>query len=156
MIHAQLIQKFYSAFAAKNIEDMIDCYHDDIRFEDPAFGILDGDRAKSMWRMLLKNNKSKLDIEFSDIETNGQIGTAQWTARYIFSQTGRNVVNNVKAEFEFKDGKIIKHTDHFDLYAWSRQAMGIKGLLMGWTPFFKTKLQQRTNKLLEHFIAQNK
>ena len=61
MIHAQLIQKFYSAFASKNIEDMIDCYHDDIRFEDPAFGILEGNRAKSMWRMLLKNNKSKLD-----------------------------------------------------------------------------------------------
>ena len=52
-----LIEKFYSAFARLDEETMVECYSDQVKFEDPAFGVLKGERAKNMWRMLCKSQK---------------------------------------------------------------------------------------------------
>ena len=128
---------------------MIECYHKETIFEDPAFGVLKGEKAKNMWRMLCDSQKGKeFKVKASNIEYDNLKGTAYWEAYYIFSKTGRKVHNMVNAEFEFKDGKIINHIDRFDLHKWSIQAFGFKGLLLGWTGFFKKKLNVQTNKLL--------
>ncbi len=147
-----LIEKFYRSFSGLDAEKMLECYHPEIVFEDPAFGILKGDRARNMWRMLCKSQKGKdFRIFFSDVTFDGKTGSAKWEAHYIFSQTGRRVHNEIFAVFEFSDSLIIKHTDSFDLYKWSKQAMGLKGALFGKTSFFKSKLQERTNSLLDDF-----
>ncbi len=133
MNNAELIRKFYESFAQGNAEGMVGCYDQNIVFNDPAFGELRGDDAKAMWRMLIANSKGNLDIMFDTINANDKTGTANWTAKYVFSQTGRKVINNISAEFEFKNGKIIKHTDHFNLWKWTQQALGWKGYLLGWS-----------------------
>jgi len=148
-----LIEKFYTSFQNRDVEGMIKCYHDDIVFTDPAFGELKGEHAKNMWRMLLKNSKD-MTLEFSDVSADEKTGKAHWDATYSFSQTGRKVLNKIDAKFEFKDGKIIRHTDHFDLHKWAKQAMGFKGALLGGTSFFKKKLNQKTAGLLAKFEAQ--
>lgn len=146
------IETFYKAFNNLDAKTMVSCYHDDITFEDPAFGVLQKNRAKNMWRMLCASQKGKdFKIEFSNIEANEQTGKAHWEAYYTFSKTGRKVHNKIDAEFEFKDGKIIRHIDTFNLHKWSHQAMGFKGFLLGSTGFFKKKLQLQTNKLLDKF-----
>ena len=138
--------------ASSDIEGMLSCYDNDILFEDPAFGKLQGDRAKNMWRMLLSNNKAKIKVNFSDVEATEKSGSANWIAEYNFNQTGRDVHNDISATFEFRNNKIIKHTDHFILHMWSKQALGFSGYLIGWTPFFKKKLQKITNEKLSRFI----
>jgi ketosteroid isomerase-like protein len=153
MTNYETIEKFYQSFAAKDIEGMLSCYHPNIQFEDPAFGKLSGERAKNMWRMLLANSKGGIKLTYSSIKADEQKGSANWRAEYIFSQTGRNVVNRVAAQFEFENGKIIKHTDNFDLHTWAKQAMGIAGFLLGWTAYFKNQLQHKTNALLDNFIS---
>jgi len=146
------IENFYRAFDNLDAESMIDCYHKDIKFEDPAFGVLKGEKVKNMWRMLCHSQKGKdFKVKASNIVYNNMKGTADWEAHYIFSKTGRRVHNVINAEFEFKDGKIIDHFDQFDLYKWSKQALGFKGFLLGWTTFFKKKLNDQTNKLLSEF-----
>ena len=65
-------------------------------------------------------------------QRNAQQGRARWVATYLFSATGRTVENHIEAYFRFADGKIIEHHDHFDLWRWMRQALGAKGLLLGW------------------------
>ncbi len=145
-----LINTFYTAFQKQDHETMNSCYHDDIIFQDPAFGELHGDDAKAMWTMLCQRAKD-FSLEFSDIKVNGDKGSAHWEARYTFSQTGRTVHNIIDAEFEFKDGKIIKHTDHFDLHRWAGQALGLKGKLLGGTKFFKRKLQAQVKGTLKKF-----
>ncbi|OED45069.1 limonene-1,2-epoxide hydrolase [Flavobacteriaceae bacterium (ex Bugula neritina AB1)] len=146
----ELIKTFYTGFREQDAEKMISCYHDDIVFEDPAFGKLKGANAKKMWKMLCKNAQD-LTIEFSDIKATDQNGSAHWEARYTFSKTGRKVHNKIDAQFEFRDGKIIKHTDRFNLHRWASQAIGWKGKLLGGTGFFKKKMQQQTNRLLDKF-----
>ena len=150
-----LIEKFYTAFQAGDAEQMKACYHDDIVFEDPGFGVLKGERAGKMWEMLLKRSKGELKIQFRDVEANESTGKAFWEAHYTYGPAKRKVHNKIHASFEFKDGKIIKHTDQFDLWSWSSQALGWPGRLMGWTPFFKNKLHQKTNALLDKYMAQN-
>lgn len=147
-----VIETFYKAFSNLDAETMVSCYHDDIIFEDPAFGILKGNRAKNMWRMLCDSQKNKdFKVIFSNIEISENNGSASWEAFYTFSKTGRKVHNQIQANFVVKDDKIIKHTDTFNLYKWSKQAMGFKGLVIGKTKFFKNKLKGQTNKMLDKY-----
>ncbi len=148
----KLIETFYIGLSELDADKMVSCYHEDVVFEDPGFGILKGDRAKSMWRMLCKNARN-FSVAVSNVEANDQTGSAHWEAWYTFSKTGRPVHNKIDAQFEFKDGKIIKHTDHFNLHRWASQALGWKGVLLGGTRFFKKKLILQTNNILDKFIA---
>ncbi|SHH51679.1 nuclear transport factor 2 family protein [Winogradskyella jejuensis] len=148
----ELVTKFYTAFANHDTETMVSCYHKDVIFEDPAFGVLKGERAKDMWRMLSASQKGKeFKISFSNVESHENRCSANWEAVYHFSKTGRKVHNKISAQFEFKDGLIIKHTDTFNLHKWASQAMGFKGWLIGGTSFFQKKLQKQTNALLDKF-----
>ncbi len=152
-----IIETFYTAFAAQDPEGMVACYHEDIHFEDPAFGVLKGEKAGQMWRMLCNSQKGKeFHVTFSNITCQEDKGTAHWEAQYEFSATGRKVHNKIKASFELKDGKISKHIDSFSLRTWGKQAMGFKGLLIGGTGFFKNKLQEKTNHALEAYMAKQK
>jgi ketosteroid isomerase-like protein len=153
MDNAQLIQKFYTSFAAADAEGMVSCYADDIQFEDPAFGPLKGNDAKNMWRMLLKTPGIK--ITASNIKADEKTGRADWVAEYTFSLTGRKVINNVSAQFEFADGKITRHTDHFSFWKWASQAFGFKGVLLGWTLLMKNKVRQQALARLAKFVPSN-
>ena len=152
MNNHHLITKFYTAFQQLKAEEMVACYHPDIQFQDPAFGHLEGLRAKAMWQMLCEN-AIDLKIEFDSIKADENKGTAHWQAWYTFSKTGRLVHNSITAEFAFRDGKIINHIDNFNLWRWSRQALGIQGFLLGGTQFFSSKLQTQTNRMLDRYLA---
>ena len=40
--NAQVIKRFYDAFARRDGDAMASCYHEDVVFSDPAFGVLHG------------------------------------------------------------------------------------------------------------------
>lgn len=153
MDNTSLLTKFYTAFKNKDSKTMEECYHADITFEDPAFGVLKGERAGKMWEMLCSSGKD-MTLDFSNIEANENTGKAHWEAHYTFLATGKKIHNIIDAQFEFKDGKIIKHTDSFSFKNWSKQAFGFLGTLIGGTSFFKTKFNKQANSLLDKHIAQ--
>ena len=152
MNNATIIEEFYTAFTNRDAAKMTSLYADDVIFSDPAFGTLKGEKAKNMWRMLL-SNKGETKMSFRDVKGGENEGSAHWTAKYTFSQTGNKVVNEVDAKFKIKDGKIIEHHDDFNLHTWAKQAFGFKGRLIGGTGFFRKKLQASTNELLNKFEA---
>ena len=138
--HAELIANFYEAFDRHDGDAMAACYHDEARFSDPVFPDLDAAGVRAMWRMLT-GDADDLRVEFSDIEADEESGRAHWEAWYTFSKTGRPVHNVIDATFDFRDGKIVRHVDNFDFWRWSRQALGLPGLLLGWTPILQNKVQ---------------
>ncbi|MCB0650800.1 MAG: nuclear transport factor 2 family protein [Saprospiraceae bacterium] len=154
MSTSPLIEQFYTAFQNRDAKKMTALYHEDIEFEDPAFGKLQGDRARAMWKMLC-GNATDLKINFSVLEVDDNGGKARWEAFYTFSQTGRKVHNIIDATFRFEDGKIITHKDQFNLRRWATQAMGMRGWLLGGTSFFRKKLHAQTNRLLDKFLKRN-
>lgn len=151
MTNTELITHFYTSFAKGDAEGMISCYDNAIQFKDPAFGALKGEDAKNMWRMLLSRNKGNIHLTFSNVKADEKTGSANWVAEYVFSATGRKVINVISAEFEFANGKIIKHTDTFDIYKWAKQAFGLKGYLLGWTGYMQHKIQQQANASLKKY-----
>ena len=128
------------------------CYHQNIVFEDPAFGVLKGTEAAAMWEMLLSRSKD-LSITFSDIKADDFKGTARWVASYTFSLSGRQVVNHIQAQFSFADGKIIKHTDSFNLNKWFIMAFGLKGYLFVILPIFRRKFVNTVKQSLVNYMA---
>lgn len=149
-----LIHRFYDSFAALDADGMKACYHPDVVFSDPAFGELRGEQAGAMWAMLCARAKD-LEVSATDVQADDQRGRAHWDARYTFGQTGRKVLNRIDAEFEFRDGLIIRHTDTFDFYAWARKALGPAGLLLGWTPVIQNKVRSSAREGLDRYMKQN-
>ena len=150
--NAQIIERFYLAFQKLDYVTMQSCYSDDIIFNDPAFGILEGPEAKAMWEMLCKNAKS-FSLSFSNIQLlDDEYATCDWVANYTFSKSGRKVTNKIKAHMRLQDGKIIEHTDQFDIWKWSRQALGLSGILLGWSGYMKNKIRSNARKSLEKFM----
>jgi ketosteroid isomerase-like protein len=148
--NAELIRSFYAAFAKRDSAAMNACYASDIEFHDPVFQTLRGDDAKRMWRMLCARAKD-LDVVASKIEADDRAGRAHWVATYTFSSTGNRVENRIDASFEFKDGRIVRHQDRFDLYRWARQALGLKGLLLGWLPPVQAAVRKQAAAGLRSF-----
>jgi ketosteroid isomerase-like protein len=141
----QVIERFYQAFARKDGDEMASLYADDVRFSDPAFGPLEGERARNMWRMLT-GRATDLEITFSNVTDS----SAHWEARYTFS-TGRKVHNVIDATFAFRNGKIVRHDDVFDFWRWSRQALGPAGLVLGWTPILRSAVRKKALGQLASF-----
>lgn len=152
--HIQLIEKFYTSFQRLDWQGMNSCYHDDAFFYDPVFENLNAAEVKAMWEMLCKNAKD-FSLTFSNIKADDEYGSCQWTANYIFSSTGRPVTNHIKAHFQFHEGKIVEHMDHFSLWKWSRQALGTPGLLLGWSSLVQNKLRKTAQDRLAKFMEKN-
>ena len=149
-LNAQLITRFYTALAQREGATMGACYAPDATFSDPVFTDLRDEEPGKMWRMLCARGKD-LQVIFDGIEASDTTGKAHWVATYTFSGTGNKVVNDIQASFVFKDGKIVQHQDVFDLYKWARQALGFKGLLLGWTPFVQGAIRKQAAAGLSAF-----
>lgn len=153
--NAELLQRFYTAFAALDADAMQACYAADARFRDEAFTLDGAVQIGAMWRMLCTATQAKgrdvWRLAFSDIEADDRQGQAHWEAHYRFSATGRMVHNIIDGRFVFRDGLIAEHVDRFEFWRWSRQALGTPGLLLGWSPFLKAKVRATAAANLARF-----
>ena len=150
--NAALIERFYSAMQIGDAEAMAACYAENVHFSDPVFVSLNGGEAGDMWRMLLGRAKD-FKVRFENVAADDHHGSALWIAHYTFSASGRPVVNRIQARFEFAGGKIVRHIDRFDLWHWARQALGIKGLLLGWAPPVQQAIRKQAAAGLTAFRA---
>lgn len=148
----ELLTGFYEAFAAGDHVTMAAAYSDDARFSDPVFPDLDAEQARAMWRMFCTGG-NEVTVSYSDVDAGEQHGSAHWEAIYKFPKTGRRVHNKIDANFRFRDGKIVSHKDNFNLYAWTRQALGAAGLFLGWSPIVQNQVRSQAASQLRRFMA---
>lgn len=148
-----LVERFYTAFSKLDYETMNACYNEHPIFNDPAFGILQGEEVRAMWKMLCTSAKD-FSLSFSNIKLlDDEYVTCDWVATYTFSRTGRKVVNKIKAHMRIENGQISEHSDLFNIWKWSSQAMGLTGKLLGWSGFMKNKIQYNAKKSLMRFMG---
>lgn len=150
-INQKIISEFYSAFQEKDADTMVRLYDPEICFEDPAFGVLKEPYVSAMWEMLCAS-ATDLKIDFEILSSSDDKVEAYWEASYTFKASGRKVLNKINAHFVLKDHLIIEHKDHFNLYNWAKQALGWKGYLIGFTFYFKSKLNKQTHKMLDKYL----
>ena len=157
--HRQLIIDFYTAFQRLDWRGMNQCYHPEVCFSDPVFAELNASEVTNMWHMLC-DSANEFVLHFDHIQAGDTHGSAHWTVQYNYpSRNGgeqrRRVKNDVFAEFQFADGQICRHTDHFNFWRWSAQALGPAGLFLGWSGRFRNKVQQRAGRSLGRFKRLN-
>ena len=146
-----LLERFYTSFGKRDFADMNSCYAPDAEFSDPVFA-LRGKRVGAMWHMLCESGKD-LRITFRDLRADDTSGSVHWEAYYTFSMTGRSVHNVVEGTFVFRDGKILRHSDRFDFWKWSRMALGFSGVLLGWSSLLRRQVQKRADANLQRFLS---
>ncbi len=147
----QTVERFYTAFAARDGATMTACYAPDARFEDPAF-TLRGAEIGAMWRMLTSRAKD-FALRYRIVSADAERAVVEWEADYTFTATGRSVQNRIRAELRFRNGLIVEHRDDFDFHRWARMALGPVGLLLGWTPFLRNKVRKQAAEQLKRFMA---
>jgi ketosteroid isomerase-like protein len=147
-----LITRFYTAFKMGEPDKMAACYAENVQFEDPAFGPLNGDEARGMWAMLIGRSKGKLDIVFFGITATENSATATWEAKYPFGKNKRKVHNKISAAFVIENGKIVKHVDTFDFHKWAGMAVGPVGKIFGNAGFFKKKFRKKARAMLHSYM----
>ncbi|HEY1077050.1 MAG TPA: nuclear transport factor 2 family protein [Fontimonas sp.] len=150
------MHRFYTAFAQLDAATMASCYCQDVQFEDPVFKLNGQRETAGMWTMLCEGVREKgadvWRLEHSAVQADAARGSAHWDAHYRFTMTGRMVLNRIDAEFSFRDGLIATHRDRFDFWAWSRQALGAPGLLLGWSPLIRNKVRETAGSNLQKFL----
>jgi ketosteroid isomerase-like protein len=152
--NAALIEHLYASFARRDAAAMSACYAADAHFRDPVFDV-EGEEVAAMWTMLCERGRD-LVVEWRDVKADDATGSAHWEARYTFSVTGRKVHNFVEAQFTFRDGLIVTHTDKFDLWRWSRMALGAKAVVLGWTPFVKKAIRSEARRGFDIWLARRR
>jgi ketosteroid isomerase-like protein len=151
MKNQETVQKFYDAFKNADGETMAYCYADHASFSDPVFPHLTSQEVRGMWRMLCGRSRDlKLDYELQKIDDHHF--KVNWNASYTFTKTGRRVYNRIEAHLEMDQGRIIRHQDRFDFWRWSRQALGVPGLLLGWTPILRSAVRKEAARSLQSFL----
>jgi len=148
----KLIEHFYTCFSNKDFKGMQACYGDEATFSDAVFKNLNAPQVRAMWEMLITKGKD-MRIQFRNIKATEHSRSAHWDAYYAFSTTGRKVINRIDTHFTFENGKIIKQVDDFNFYKWSKQALGLSGLLLGWTSFLRQKITATAMANLEKFMT---
>jgi len=136
---------------------MATCYADAVQFQDEVFTLHGKDQTMGMWRMLCEavQSKGRADwrLTYSGIEADASTGRAHWEAHYRFSATGRLVHNRIDAKFSFDaQGLILRHHDQFNFWRWSSQALGLPGLVLGWTPFLRSKVRAQAQQNLQRYL----
>src|ERR1700692_3418677 len=95
-----ILTDFFTAFQKHNTEGMIAFYSPDIVFSDSIYGTLKGPQVAAMWHVHELQAKYQV-FPSPDISADDHTGRAVWQAGYIYTRTGRHVLNKVHAEFRF-------------------------------------------------------
>jgi SnoaL-like domain len=143
-------QRFYDAFMVRDWYTMGLLYAEHATFSDPVFPLLNAKATRLMWRMLLSRAED-LGLEVDILEDSPSRARVNWIAHYTFTATGRPVSNRISTEMQINLGKIVRQVDTFSMWRWSQQALGAKGLLLGWTPLVRNKVQQTAAASLTDF-----
>jgi len=152
--NSDLITSFYEAFQRKDYEAMNACYHPSIVFSDPVFENLEGGEVKAMWHMLCERG-TDLVVTYSDVTATGDEGLAHWEATYTLAGSDRQIDNIIDAQFVFQDDLIYRHSDSFDLWKWTRMALGTPGTLLGWSGPLQSKVRDTARRQLNRFMSEH-
>ena len=151
------LDHFYAAFARLDADAMAACYAPGAQFDDEVFSLRGHEPVSAMWRMLCEatqaKNRDAWKLAYSGIEADDRTGKAHWEADYRFTAARRKVHNVIDSVFEFNEaGLITRQRDRFNFWTWSRQALGLPGILLGWNPSFRVMVKRQAEVNLENYL----
>jgi hypothetical protein len=129
---------------------MVACYGESAQFSDIAFCLQGRKQIHAMWHMICANGT---EVEVKDVKGHAGEVHAQIVDTYVFSDTGRPVVNPILCRFQCRDRLILQQIDECNAVHWARQAFGgVKGEVVGRAGFMR---RAAARKKLQRFIAKH-
>lgn len=151
-VKQELVASFYGAFSRLDYEQMMDCYADDIIYNDPLVGLIERGEVKAYWKMICANAKA-LSLKTYDFEEiDDEYVTSRYQVEYYLEATGKKVRYAAKSFMRIAEGKIVEHSDGFRLSTFLGNTYGLAGQLLGWTGYLKKKVQHRYRLLLDQYL----
>lgn len=147
-----IVEEFFNAFSVGQVDKMLKLLDENIIYNDPIFGVLNGEEVRDMW--MFKCNYLKdfsLTINAID-ELDEEYATCNWTAKFFRNQTGHYLTMNIKSYLKIDNGKITEQSDAYKLSDWLAKVYGLKGRLFGWTGVMKKNEQIKYRGLLEKYV----
>lgn len=144
---AHPVETYWDALANKAATTMASCYAPGATFQDPVFN-LQGVGIGKM-RQNLFGSASDLQIQTDPLTVDGNKATGTWHASYTCTMAGRMVHYTNHSTFEAQDGVIVAQQDHFNLWKWTRMALGSNGKVLGCTPLVRKKVRTMATKRLK-------
>lgn len=144
------IRSFYKAFDRRDYKSMNAIYADKASFRDEIFE-LQGKQVLALWYMMVSKDNN-LKVTCNQVEVKAHKVTAHWTMAYNFTVTGRPIINNVVSVFEFEGGKVVKQTDSYDFWEWTKQAFGVLGWVLGWSFYARYIVRKQALKSLKVYM----
>ncbi len=150
--------RFYRALANLDPDVMASCYAPDVRFQDEVFALEGRDQVMAMWCMLCEsakaNGRADWKLNYRVISVDADNGRLYWSAYYRFGKVQRPVHNRIHSTFCFNAiGQITEHHDNFDFWRWSRQSMGLPGMLLGWSGLLRRQVRSKALEGLNRYIT---
>jgi hypothetical protein len=161
LIHlSPVVGRFFEALALSDWQTMARCYHDKASFSDPIYPDLREERIVYMWHELLaaatdnapkekstnRLNLTDLLLEYRILFGDERKAQVQWTATYRYGK--RSVRNEVLSTLAIWDDKIVRQVDEYNFWSWSRQALGLPGLVFGAMPWYQRSVQRSAQSRL--------
>lgn len=132
--------RFYGALSRGDGQAMAAMYVPKATFQDEVF-TLEGSEIGTMWITLMRRAKD-FSVVYSVAQAGNGHGVVEWTARYLFGGR-RRVENVILSELDLVDGLIVRQVDRFDFPRWSRQALGLPGLVFGRAAWFRRAVSRK-------------
>lgn len=146
----KLIQCYLQALQQQDLPTMQMCYHKSITYEDDLFRELKKGDVPAMWEMRFAENPV-WEVEFKDIQASNDWGRVHWTLTYGHTKNGKPKRRHIVARFTFYEGKILYHSDAFNLYNWVKENQGAWWRFLIWFSPLQYFLRAGAHRKLQRF-----
>lgn len=146
----KLIHCYLRALRERDLQTMQMCYHGSITYEDDLFRELRKEEVGAMWEMRFGENPV-WEVEYREVEASNVWGRAYWTLTYGHSKSGKPRRRHIVARFTFYEGKILYHSDAFNLYNWVKETQGAWWRFLVWFSPFRYFLRAGAHRRLKRF-----
>lgn len=160
-MHSRRIVDFYAAFKRLDPAAMQAAYAPGARFSNPLFQLQGSEEIGALWALVCTAiHRKRLDqwrLDVSEVEATAQRGRARCQPHWRIRASGRVVQGVSDAEFSFdKQGRILSHVERFSFWHWSRQALGLRGALLGWTPLWRDQVGAWARQSLHAYLPSHR
>jgi SnoaL-like domain len=142
-----LTDRLFTAIATHDGEKIAGIYADAARIDHPIAGRLTGAEVKAAWTIFLSRTPY-FKFVYLIRHAGARTAEVEWSIRYIFFETGREIALEGVSNLAFEDGRIVFQRDRFSRRDWSRQALGWKGFVLSAIPGWSGFLQSETRRIL--------
>jgi hypothetical protein len=142
-----LVEQLFKAFQSKDTDAIFATYAADCQFDHPLIGRLSKNEFSMAIRAFMRATPD-YELAFQINHTDAKRVDVEWTITHIFHLTAKVIKQHGTTTCFLSNNRIVQQIDKFDRRAWSRQAMGMTGLVLSFVPGWRSFIERELRRAL--------